>query len=162
MDKKVVEETQTALDKRRGRRRMSKGWEKKGKCAKTHRPDLDLASIAQEHSCALRGERGRENYDHRLVQEGRKIKTGWEALLVTEDGEFDFFATPFKIEPRKATTETQLKKVEQKHRHRCVHVWKAEEHVHNKGKGKYQWYVCALCKARQKRNYNKKRKNKLQ
>ena len=32
-----------------GNRRMPEGWGKKRECTKTHRSDLDLASIAQEH-----------------------------------------------------------------------------------------------------------------
>ena len=38
----------------------------------------------------------------------------------------------------------------------CNHIWKVDEHVHNKGKGKYQWYFCCKCKTRQKRYCNKK------
>lgn len=63
--------------------------------------------------------------------------------------------------PRKAMKEKPINRLEKKIQYRCIHVWKAEEHVHNKGKGKYQWYICTLCKGRQKRNYNRKRKNKI-
>tara|TARA_B100000925_G_scaffold250540_1_gene201897 strand:+ start:804 stop:1163 length:360 start_codon:yes stop_codon:yes gene_type:complete len=56
------------------------------------------------------------------------------------------------VEKESNTIVIDLYKQEKMEPCRKGHAWKAEKRVHNKGKGKYVWFQCSVCKERQKRS----------
>ena len=85
--------------------------------------------------------------------------TGWDVFQseTTDNSEFDLWGVVTESQPMKMAKI----KVPTEHFERapssCSHTWAAEEHVHNKGKGKYQWYLCKTCKGRQRRLIKRRR-----
>ena len=93
------------------------------------------------------------------MSEPRRI--GWEVFQhgnVKGDG-FDFFGPEVKQESQSvkgnsvAESKAESKAGSKGKEPRCEngHVWKANKHVHNKGRGKYLWYRCSVCGKRQRR-----------
>ena len=149
------------MGQQRRRRGMFEGGIKDEESAKTHWPDTDMAGNAWVPSSAVCGNQRRGHHHHRPLQTLKVV--GWDALLMAGkvDADFDFFSkqTPEDL-PKKERRVRKKEKTRSRDKP-CRHVWKPEPRVHNKGKGKYQWYACALCKGRQKRNCNKKSKKKV-
>ena len=94
------------------------------------------------------------------MSEPRRI--GWEVFQhgnVKGEG-FDFFGPEVKqsVKGNSVAESVTESKAESKagskdNEARCKngHVWKANKHVHNKGRGKYLWYRCSVCGKRQRR-----------
>ena len=87
------------------------------------------------------------------------IRIGWEVFQqgnVKGDGFYFFSEAPeVKQESQsvkgKSVAESKAGSKDNEARCKNGHVWKANEHVHNKGRGKYLWYMCSVCGKRQQR-----------
>ena len=89
---------------------------------------------------------------------------GWDVFQseTSDDSEFELWGVATESKPQKVVKEEipteNLKRVSSS----CPkgHTWIAEERIHNKGKGKYQWYICDTCNKRQRRPITRRRNRK--
>ena len=89
---------------------------------------------------------------------------GWEVFQseTSDDSEFELWGIATESKLQKVMKE-EIPTVNFKRASSSCpkgHRWIAEEHIHNKGRGKYQWYICDTCNKRQRRPITRRRNRK--